>query len=114
MNNISDLIDKANDLAIDYVEQMDLVTADKAGLDPRCGSIWIGEDCIAVKGSYGKRMIEYYGGFEYVNKDEVFALGEFTFYSSESSRVSECIDLYLEMKEKGEDEEENEEEEVAA
>jgi hypothetical protein len=100
--SLYDLMDEVNDLVIDYADNMDCVTADKAGLDPRCGSIWIGEDCIAVKGSYGKRMIEYYGGFEYVNKDEVSALGEFTFYSIEDSRVAGHIEHYLESKEEEE------------
>jgi len=96
MTDISSLIDKANDLAIDHVEQMDYVTAAWAGLDPRCGHIWIGEDCIATKGSHGKRGLEYYGGFEYVSKDCVFSLGEFTFYSIEDSRVARHIEEFLE------------------
>ena len=102
MTDISSLIDKANDLAIDYVEQMDHVPADKAGLDPRCGYIWVGEDCIAVK-DYGKGRLEYYGGFEYVDKDCVFSLGEFTFYSTEDSRVARHIERYSESKEEEEE-----------
>ena len=92
-----DLIDKANDLATDFIATMDHVYADKAGLDERCGFIYVGSDCIGVDTDQ-RHSLDYYGGFEYVSKSDVFVVGKFTFYSIEDDRVAGHIEVYFEGK----------------
>lgn len=93
--NLNDLMDNVNDLAIDFIDTMKLVNAEKLGLDHRCGMLFVGEDCIAVE-SNNKNSLDYYGGFEYVHKEYVFTVGCFTFYYAEDSRVLEHIEQYNE------------------
>lgn len=94
--NSYDLIDKANDIAMSYVDEMDYVYAEELGLDRRCGSVWVSDDCIVARNN--KRNLEYYGGFEYVDPDFVLTVGDFRFYYSEDSRVRDHIDTYKESK----------------
>lgn len=71
------------------------VTADKLGLDIRAGyscDIHVLSDGIAVYGT--NRNMEYYGGFEYVDREFVTRLGELTIYSNYDSRVERCINTY--------------------
>jgi hypothetical protein len=93
--NMYDLVDQANDLAAKFIRTMEYVPADQLGLDERCGFVLVGEDCVGVNKS-GKRSLEYYGGFEYVDKDCVFEIGEFTFYYDVSERVADCLETYKE------------------
>jgi hypothetical protein len=63
------------------------------GLDPRAGySVYVTRDCVIVDKSYDSSM-QYYGGFEYVNKEYRKEIGDYVFYmiESEDSRVAECI-----------------------
>jgi hypothetical protein len=41
-------------------------------------------------------MINYYGGFEYIDSDYITTIGHMTFYSGEHSRVQDCIEYYIE------------------
>jgi hypothetical protein len=72
------------------------------GLDPRCGSIYINEDCIAVD-KCRQGTLEYYGGFEYVNKDYRYEMGGYVFYLALDSRVAEHIESFY-MPDEDEDE----------
>ena len=93
MRNIVNLIDEVRDLVDEHVQAMRREPASRLGLDDRCGSVWIDEDAIvAYKGS----RIDYYGGFEYVKGEDRVELGEYVFYLSTSSRVSDCIETLME------------------
>lgn len=90
-----DLIEDVVDLTRDFRSRMERVSADKIGLDPRAGMVYVGEDCIAVDSNY-VRALEYYGGFEYVEKCFRITVGDMTFYTDEDSRVSRCLERYSE------------------
>lgn len=93
-HSIYDLIDSIEEKTRRFVnDNMDLVPASDAGLDMRCGRLFINEDGIAVSKDYD-RMLQYYGGFEYVDKDYRHELGEFVFYSVDDDRVREHVETY--------------------
>jgi hypothetical protein len=74
-------------------ENAELVSADRVGLDRRAGSVWVSKDAIIVE-SYGRGSLEYYGGFEYVDKECRTQVGSLTIYYSEDDRVQDCIDRF--------------------
>ena len=71
---------------------------ENVGLDMRCGTIYINEEYIAVD-KYKAGTLDYYGGFEYVDKEHRTEMGYYVFYSRESSRVAEHIDRYFDRDE---------------
>ena len=97
MKNIYDLIDlieRANELADDFVnDNMTAVRPKEAGLDDRCGCLFINKDCIAVNIDRAGSL-NYYGGFEYVSKSCVTFIGDYVFYSDGAERVAEHIKEY--------------------
>ena len=98
---------QVNELVSKYLEESGAVevSADKVGLDYRCGRVYISltEDFIAVKGGTGS--IEYYGGFEYIESEFKTTIGCVTFYE-EADRVSSCLEHYREnLKENSEGDE---------
>ena len=62
--------------------------AEGAGLDPRCGIIYSGEDFLATR---NRRLLDYYGGFEYVDSEYIQQVGGWTLYSIEDGRVLEAM-----------------------
>lgn len=58
--------------------------AEDAGLDPRCGMIYLGEDFLATR---NRRSLDYYGGFEYVDSEYIQQVGGWTLYSVDDSCV---------------------------
>lgn len=66
--------------------------AEALGLDRRCGSVWLGEDFLATD---HRQALDYYGGFEYIDKEYITTLGDWTFYSIEADRVLNAF-LYVE------------------
>ena len=65
------------------------------GLDPRSAlSLWVGSDFIAVA-ARDDRTLQYYGGFEYVDKECRVECGEYVFYSIEDERVADHHDQFL-------------------
>mgnify|MGYP003140703993 CR=1 FL=1 len=96
-----------NELVSKYLEESGAVEvfANELGLDYRIGRVYVSleEDWVAVKG--GTRMIEYYGGFEYIDPEFKTAIGCVTFYE-EADRVSSCLEHYREnLKENSEGDE---------
>ena len=71
------------------------VCASEAGLDERCGEVYISVEhgWIATE-QIGS--LEYYGGFEYVGSGYKERIGEYMFYSNESSRVRNHIEIFEE------------------
>jgi hypothetical protein len=49
---------------------------------------------VALKDS--DRQLQYYGGFEYVDKDSRRELGNWVFYSNEDNRVAMALSYYAE------------------
>jgi hypothetical protein len=80
--------------------------ADEMGLDSRAGyTLFVNDEYIAVPSS-GIRSLEYYGGFEYVDEEYTFVLGDYKFYSTDDDRVKEHIDTYYNRHAEEEEEEE--------
>ena len=96
----SDMVKEVNDMVRQHVlYNMTPINANQAGLDIRCGRIYIDRECIAIfkHSDYG---LQYYGGFEYVSKSERKELGDYVFYFGEDSdRVQSHIDTYYYVEE---------------
>ena len=91
---IEDKINEFNDEFTDMVHKMNKVSADKLGLDIRAGyGLWVCEEGIVVTHAVD-RTLQYYGGFEYVDKEDRTVIGNWVFYSRNSGRVQGCLDYY--------------------
>lgn len=92
--SLADLLDEVSD-AIQKVLNEDMThlrDVQSLGLDNRCnyGGIWINADYIVIKKN-DQRVMEYYGGFQYVDREYVQEIGDFVIYSREDSRVEDHI-----------------------
>jgi len=94
--NLFKLIDEVTELTDSYVGNMELVPANRLGLDPRCGKVFVSPDCIAIHKA-NDRAVQYYGGFEYVDTQYRHEMGDFVFYSAEDDRVCGHLEDYLNM-----------------
>ncbi len=84
-SSVFDLIDMVCEISEDYVKGMTHIPAQEAGLDRRCGYIYIDDDCIAVRWGNPNRNIRYYGGFEYVDPEFVKEMGDYVFYTADQN-----------------------------
>jgi hypothetical protein len=75
------------------------VRAEDLGLDRRSAyTLWVDEDAIIVTKNED-RTLQYYGGFEYVDKNARMECGDYVIYSDSDSRVYDCLDYYNEVEE---------------
>ncbi len=92
-----EIAEKIHDLIEQIVGGQDIATvnAEAVGLDYRSGTGYVSveNDVIA---SASVRLIEYYGGFEYIDSEYTTSVGHIKFYSGETSRVRDAIDYYKE------------------
>lgn len=89
-----EFISRVNTEAQAFVQSLTPVKAKQLGLDARAGyQLYIGDDVIAVDRDQD-RSLQYYGGFEYVDKNYRTEVGDFVFYSSGDERVYDCLDYY--------------------
>lgn len=96
--NFDNMIDQVNDLVEDYVQKLPSVSADKLGLDIRAGHRLLVDtdaDIIGVHTS-NVRMLDYYGGFEYVDSTCRETVGDYVFFTGGSDRVQDCLEFYNE------------------
>ena len=94
--NFDDLQEIVNGEVKNYLDTMELTTANRLGLDPRAGhEIFVGSNEVAVF-IKDERALKYYGGFEYINDDDRTQLGDYVFYSKRATRVAECLEFYNE------------------
>lgn len=90
------MLHEVNDIVTEYVDDnLERIRPEQAGLDARCGRIWVNRECIAVENG-NDRVLQYYGGFEYVEKEYRTELGDWVFYSADDDRVHEHIAAYYE------------------
>jgi hypothetical protein len=99
MTDYSDALDfceAMTEKARRFVGQMSEVQARELGLDPRAfwGYAYVDETAIVVMKEQA-RTLDYYAGFEYVDKDYRREVGDYVFYLAEDSRVRDCIELFL-------------------
>ena len=93
-NSMMDLLDEVQDQVERQVAGMRRVTANELGLDPRCGRAYVDEDCIVVEGD--GRSINYYGGFEYIDNEDVRKVGDYVIYLATAERVREALECLME------------------
>ena len=74
-----------------FVNSLQQVEAKDLGLDERVGRLYTdGFDGIVVD-TESDRRLQYYGGFEYVDKYYREELGNYVFYLTGDDRVDECL-----------------------
>ena len=91
--NTFDFLDSIDDRITTHVGKFDEFTAKDLGLDSRAAYIlYVDEDhtCIAVD-KRNDRTLQYYGGFEYVDKDFRREMGNWVFYFAEDDRVADAL-----------------------
>lgn len=97
ISNLTQLKQQIENHVEEFVESLHQVNPEQVGLDYRCGLLFVGEDTVATK---TRQRLDYYGGFEYIDKDNVTVFGEWTFYSvgcdNDVERVKEVIDKWNE------------------
>lgn len=95
MGHFFDLQHDLNQLAEEQLNDAPITRDLRAlGLDPRAAyQLWIGQDFIAVRSS-DDRSLQYYGGFEYVDKEFRVECGEYVFYSTDDNRVYDHHERY--------------------
>mgnify|MGYP003147015496 CR=1 FL=1 len=73
------------------------VSADAVGLDARAGTVYVSteERYIAVVGN--TRLIDYYGGFEYIDEENRVVVGGTTFYSEDHDRVADALEYFIDL-----------------
>jgi hypothetical protein len=85
-----DMIQSINETVETFTDAMTKVGAELLGLDRRCGDLYVSDDCIAVP-KHRDNTLQYYGGFEYVDKDYRTEVGDWVFYFDEDHRVSDHL-----------------------
>ena len=102
---VYELLDVINDQVVEIIDEMQEVDASRLGLDQRCGTLYISDkfydstnNFVAVRASMDGTL-QYYGGFEYIDKECRIVIGDYVFYSAESDRVQDCFDNYYQKDE---------------
>jgi len=88
-----DFVEAINDKVERYVQKLDHVKASDLGLDSRAGyCLYVDEDRTTIVVDISNdRTLQYYGGFEYINKEYRQELGDWVFYFDGDERVSDCF-----------------------
>lgn len=88
------LINEINQRVEVYVGGLTAVRGSDLGLDDRIGRVYTdGFEGIVVHKEADRRL-QYYGGFEYVDKYYRQELGDYVFYTAGDDRIDECLDHY--------------------
>ena len=97
MSNITEFfIETENQLEI-LVSLLKSVKPGDLGLDDRAAyNLYIDESCIVVSKDCDGRL-QYYGGFEYVDKSERKEYGNWVFYFNGDDRVHNHLRHYYDM-----------------
>jgi hypothetical protein len=99
--NFYEMVEQVEKIVGDYVATLDEVLPEDLGLDRRVAyRLYITDNVIAVSKSED-RTLQYYGGFEYVDREYRKEFGDWVLYSGESDRVDRhlCRFYEAEMKE---------------
>jgi hypothetical protein len=101
MMNAWDFLDSIDDRITSYVAEMEEVQAEDLELDRRSAyRLYVDADrtCI-VTNKRDDRTLQYYGGFEYVDKEYRREVGNWVFYFAEDDRVQGHLDRLSDMSE---------------
>lgn len=94
MSKVLNLVYDMQDQVRNIVNGLTEVQADELGLDLRAGyCLWVDEDAIVVS-KHNDRLLQYYGGFEYVDADARMECGNWVIYTNDSERVADCLEHY--------------------
>jgi hypothetical protein len=93
MGTIDTIRDDMHIAMREHVESLPMCTADRLGLDTRCGSLYIDDHYVIVE-KYRDRSLQYYGGFEYIDDESREEIGNYVVYSADDERVRECLYHY--------------------
>ena len=97
-----DIIEAAEERVREWLEgNAELVRASKLGLDERCGQLWVCDEAVVCE-SYSRGRLDYYGGFEYVEREQVKCVGCYVIYEAgyeDGDRVRNCIEQWAEAAE---------------
>jgi len=98
--NLHEAIEDISNITNELINTMTEARAEDLGLDDRScyGTIYTSDEGIAVEKHHDSHL-QYYGGFEYVDKDSRYELGDYVFYSADSNRVRQCIERLTEKTE---------------
>ena len=92
MNNWEDIQTELLELSNRILEQCHPVSPEDLGLDRRAGyQLYLGLDFIAVTRAHAGQL-DYYGGFEYVDKENRMEVGDLVLYSTMDNRVQNHFD----------------------
>lgn len=86
-------IESINDRVTSYVAKFDEFLPEDLGLDERAAyRLYVDKDrtCIAIE-KRNDRPLQYYGGFEYVDKEYRQECGNWVFYLATDDRVDSCL-----------------------
>lgn len=96
MSKVLELVQDLDDQIRMTVRELPYVPAEELGLDRRAGyRLWIDEDAIIVNKN-DDRVLQYYGGFEYVDTNARIECGDYVIYTNDDSRVQDCLDFFYE------------------
>ena len=96
MSQVLDLVYDLDDQIRAVVRELPYVAADEIGLDRRAAyRVWVDEDAIIVSRDQD-RTLQYYGGFEYVDKAARTECGDYVIYTNDDQRVADCLEYYYE------------------
>jgi hypothetical protein len=95
--NVFEALDEIRNSVENVVaESMTEVNPESLGLDGRAAyRVWISEEAIAVRKTDDGRM-QYYGGFEYVDREYRSEFGDWVFYFAEDDRVRDHLSRHYE------------------
>lgn len=92
--DLYEAIEETQTAAANVIEEMTQIQPEECGLDNRAGyRLWINEDAIAVRRG-NDNALQYYGGFEYVDKSNRVELGDYVFYLREEERINDHIEMW--------------------
>lgn len=97
METTYDFLAKIDEMAEKFVSALTETNAQALGLDPRAGyNLYVSEDTIVVD-KYNDGKLQYYGGFEYIDKTSRYEVGNYVFYTigeDGDDRVEECLNRF--------------------
>lgn len=86
-----EMMDKVADAVQEFVDTLQEVVPQDIGLDRRAGyRFYVNDEILAVTKD-DDRVLQYYGGFEYVDKHCRTEIAGWVFYSAEDDRVADHL-----------------------
>jgi hypothetical protein len=91
-----EMIDEIQYMVERHVQGLRRVSAVELGLDMRCGRAYVSENMDAIIVDGDARSFNYYGGFEYIDSEDIRKLGDYTVFLDTSDRVRDALESLME------------------